>query len=111
MQEGAEIVRRVWRAAQLRRLPLWIVGALPWLVIRSGPGLIAWSAFCAWDWAVLRRRVAIEWTSWIDGAVPEMEDSSALLADAPTPIARLQQRLSRAGAQRAAAAGAALHAW
>ncbi len=92
MQEGAEIVRRVWRAAQLRRLPLWIVGALPWLVIRSGPGLIAWSAFCAWDWAVLRRRVAIEWTSWIDGAVPEMEDSSALLADAPTPIARLQQR-------------------
>ena len=35
MQEGAEIVRRVWRAAQLRRLPLWIVGALPWLIIRS----------------------------------------------------------------------------
>jgi len=92
MQEGAEIVRRVWRAAQLRRLPLWIVGALPWLLIRSGPGLIAWSAFCAWDWAVLRRRVAIEWTSWVDGAVPEMEDSSALLADAPTPVARLQQR-------------------
>jgi len=92
MQEGAEIVRRVWRAAQLRRLPLWIVGALPWLVVRSGPGLIAWSAFCAWDWAVLRRRVAIEWTSWVDGAVPEMEDSSALLADAPTPVAQLQQR-------------------
>ncbi|MCD2516916.1 DUF4175 domain-containing protein [Massilia sp. G4R7] len=92
MQEGAEIVRRVWRAAQLRRLPLWIVGALPWLVIRSGPGLVAWSAFCAWDWAVLRRRVAIEWTSWVDGAVPEMEDSSALLAHAPTPVAQLQQR-------------------
>lgn len=92
MQEGAEIVRRVWRAAQLRRLPLWIAGALPWLVIRSGPGLIAWSAFCAWDWAVLRRRVAIEWTSWIDGAVPEMEDSSALLTHAATPVAQLQQR-------------------
>ncbi|MEW6762031.1 MAG: DUF4175 family protein [Pseudomonadota bacterium] len=92
MQEGAEIVRRVWRAAQLRRLPLWIVGALPWLLIRSAPGLIAWSAFCAWDWAVLRRRVAIEWSSWIDGAVPEMEDSSALLEHAPTPVALLQRK-------------------
>jgi len=92
MQEGAEIVRRVWRAAQLRRLPLWIVGALPWLLIRSAPGLIAWSAFCAWDWAVLRRRVAIEWTSWLDAAVPEMEDSSALLEHAPTPVAQLQRK-------------------
>ena len=92
MQEGAEIVRRVWRAAQLRRLPLWVLGALPWLAIRSAPGLIAWSAFCAWDWAVLRRRVNVEWTAWIDGAVPEMEDSSALLVHAPTPVARLQRR-------------------
>jgi len=92
MQAGAEIARRVWRAARLRRLPLWIAGALPWLVIRSAPGLIAWSAFCAWDWALLRRRVAIEWSAWLDGAVPEMEDSSALLAHAPTPVAQLQQR-------------------
>ena len=57
MREGAEIVRRVWRAAQLRRLPLWIAGALPWLFIRSAPGLIAWSMWCSWDWAILRRRV------------------------------------------------------
>jgi len=92
MQEGAEIVRRVWRAAQLRRLPLWIVGALPWLFIRSAPGLIAWGAFCAWDWAVLRRRVNLEWTAWLDGALPEMEDSSALLSHAPTPVAQLQRR-------------------
>ena len=92
MQDGAEIVKRVWRAAQLRRLPLWIAGALPWLAIRSGPGLIAWSMWCAWDWAILRRRVAIEWTSWLDGAVPEMEDSSALLEHAPTPVAQLQRR-------------------
>lgn len=92
MQEGADIVRRVWRAAQLRRLPLWIAGALPWLLIRSAPGLIAWTMWCAWDWAILRRRVAFEWTAWLDGAVPEMEDSSALLEHAATPVAQLQRR-------------------
>lgn len=92
MQDGAEIVKRVWRAAQLRRLPLWIAGALPWLLIRSAPGLIAWTMWCAWDWAILRRRVGVEWTSWLDGAVPEMEDSSALLEHAPTPVAQLQRR-------------------
>lgn len=92
MQDGAEIVRRVWRAAQLRRLPMWIAGALPWLLIRSAPGLIAWAMLCAWDWAVLRRRVGVEWTSWLDGAVPEMEDSSALIEHAPTPVAQLQRR-------------------
>lgn len=92
MQDGAEITRRVWRAAQLRRLPLWIAGALPWLIIRSAPGLIAWTMWCAWDWAILRRRVGVEWTSWLDGAVPEMEDSSALIEHAPTPMAQLQRR-------------------
>jgi len=30
---SVEITKRVWRAAQLRRLPLWIGGALPWLAI------------------------------------------------------------------------------
>jgi len=92
MQEGAEIVRRVWRAAQLRRLPLWVGGALPWLAVPSGPGLLAWAGWCAWDWAKLRRRVSHEWSAWLDGAVPEMEDSSALLVHAETPVARLQRR-------------------
>ena len=92
MQEGAEIIRRVWRAAQLRRLPLWIAGALPWLFIRSAPGLIAWIAWCSWDWAILRRQVGYAWVGWLDGAVPEMEDSSALLEHAATPVAQLQRR-------------------
>ncbi len=92
MQEGAEIVRRVWRAAQLRRLPLWAGGALPWLAVPSGPGLLAWAGWCAWDWAKLRRRVNHEWSAWLDGAVPEMEDSSALLVHAETPVARLQRQ-------------------
>ncbi|OON59957.1 hypothetical protein B0920_22050 [Massilia sp. KIM] len=92
MQEGAEIVRRVWRAAQLRRLPLWLGGALPWLAVPSGPGLLAWAGWCAWDWAKLRRQVGFGWSAWLDGALPEMEDSSALLVRAETPVAQLQQR-------------------
>lgn len=92
MQEGAEVSLRVWRAAQLRRLPLWIAGALPWLAIPSGPGLLAWFGWCAWDWAKLRRRVGHEWSAWLDGAVPDMEDSSALLEHAGSPVARLQRQ-------------------
>lgn len=92
MHGGVEITKRVWRAAQLRRLPLWIIGALPWLAIPSGPGLLAWAGWCALDWLKLRRRVTFEWTAWLDGAVPEMEDSAALLEQADSPIARLQQQ-------------------
>lgn len=92
MHGGVEITKRVWRAAQLRRLPLWIGGALPWLAIPSGPGLLAWAGWCALDWVKLRRRVTFEWTAWLDGAVPEMEDSAALLEAADSPIARLQQQ-------------------
>ncbi|WP_020653597.1 DUF4175 family protein [Massilia niastensis] len=92
MQESAEIVTRVWRAAQLRRMPLWVGGALPWLAIPSGPGLLAWAGWCAWDWARLRRQVALDWPGWLDGAVPEMEDSSALLAYAESPVAQLQRQ-------------------
>ncbi len=92
MHGGVEITKRVWRAAQLRRLPLWIGGALPWLAIPSGPGLLAWAGWCALDWVKLRRRVTFEWTAWLDGAVPEMEDSAALLEQADSPIARLQQQ-------------------
>jgi hypothetical protein len=92
MQDGVEIVRRVWRAAVLRRLPLWIAGVLPWLALPSGPGLLAWLGWCAWDWANLRRRVAHEWPAWLDGAVPQLEDSSLLLVEAHTPVARLQRQ-------------------
>ena len=96
MSGAADLARSLhitlWRAALLRRAGLWFVGALPWLLLRSGPGLLAWSAFCAWDGLHLQRRVAHGWTHWIDGAVPEMEDSAALLAQEPeTPVARLQR--------------------
>jgi hypothetical protein len=92
MSGAADLAHRLWRAALLRRAGLWVLGVVPWLLLRSGPGLLAWSAFCAWDGLHLQRRVAHGWTHWIDGAVPEMEDSAALMAQEPeTPVAGLQR--------------------
>ncbi|MET0983485.1 MAG: hypothetical protein ABWY02_15375 [Telluria sp.] len=92
MYGDADIVRRLWRAALLRRMPLWVLGTLPWLTLRLLPGLLAWAAWCMWDAARLRQQVARGWTSWLDAAVPGMEDSSALLVEADTPLAELQRR-------------------
>ncbi|MGX4643886.1 DUF4175 family protein [Massilia sp. SYSU DXS3249] len=95
MHGDADITRRLWRAALLRRLPLWVLGTLPWLSLRLLPGLLAWVAFCMWDGARLRQQVARGWAGWLDAAVPELEDSSALLAEplveADTPLAKLQR--------------------
>ena len=91
MHADADIAGRIWRAALLRRLPLWVLGALPWLSLRLLPGLLAWVAWCMWDGARLRQRVSHGWVSWLDADVPELEDSSALLVDADTPLARLQR--------------------
>jgi hypothetical protein len=92
MSAGADIFARLWRTALLRRAGLWLAGALPWLLLRSGPGLLAWSAFCAWDALRLQRRVVHGWTAWLDGALPEMEDSAALLVAAESPLAQLQRQ-------------------
>lgn len=104
MSAGADIFIRLWRAALLRRAGLWAAGTVPWLLLRSGPGLLAWSAFCAWDGLRLKQRVEREWSAWLDGAVPEMEDSSGLLVHAESPVAQLQQRrlLERVNASLAA---------
>ncbi|WP_296942894.1 DUF4175 family protein [uncultured Massilia sp.] len=88
----ARVAERLWRAALLRRAGMWTAGALPWLALRSGPGLLAWTAFCAWDGLRLQRRVAQGWTGWLDAAVPEMEDSAPLLVQATTPLAQLQRQ-------------------
>jgi hypothetical protein len=100
MSAGADIFQRLWRTALLRRAGLWLAGAGPWLMLRSGPGLLAWSAFCAWDAMRLQRQVAHGWTAWLDGALPEMEDSAALLVAAESPLAQLQRQrlLARIGA-------------
>jgi hypothetical protein len=92
MSAGVDIFNRLWRSALLRRAGLWLTGTVPWLLLRSGPGLLAWSAFCAWDALRLQRRVAHGWTAWLDGALPEMEDSAALLLAAESPVAQLQRQ-------------------
>jgi hypothetical protein len=92
MHGDADILRRLWRAALLRRLPLWVLGTLPWLALRLLPGLLAWVAWCMWDAARLRGRVVHGWTGWLDAAVPSLEDSSALLVAAETPLAQLQRQ-------------------
>jgi hypothetical protein len=92
MSADADLARRLWRAALLRRGGMWVLGSLPWLALRSGPGLLAWTAFCAWDGLRLQRRVLLGWTAWIDGAVPEMEDSAKLLVEAESPLAQLQRQ-------------------
>ena len=92
MHGDADILRRLWRMALLRRLPLWVLGTLPWLALRLLPGLLAWVAWCMWDAARLRQRVVHGWTGWLDAAVPGMEDSSALFVAAETPLAQLQRR-------------------
>jgi hypothetical protein len=104
MHGGADIVKRVWHAAVLKRSFIWAAGALPWLALRSWPGLLAWAACCAWDGMRLRRRVANEWARWLDDAVPELEDSSALLAQASTPLAKLQRERLLARLQESLAA-------
>jgi hypothetical protein len=92
MHGDADILRRLWRAALLRRLPLWVLGTLPWLTLRLLPGLLAWVAWCLWDGARLRQKLAHGWTGWLDAAVPSLEDSSALLVEADTPLAQMQRR-------------------
>lgn len=92
MQAGADIASSVWRAAWRRRLPLWVGAVLPWCLMRSPIGITAALALVAFDGWRLHRRVLSNWPRWLDGAIPELEDSSALLAHAPTAIARLQRQ-------------------
>jgi hypothetical protein len=101
MHAGADIAARLWRAAWRRRTPLWLGALLPWCLLLSAPGIAAALALVLWDGVRLHRRVSKNWTHWMDGAVPDLEDSTALLAHAPSPIGQLQrERLLR----RAAAA-------
>jgi hypothetical protein len=91
MPAAADLSKRLWHAALLRRAPAWIAGALPWCALPSIPGLLAWAGLVAVDAVRLRRRAGRDWARWLDDAVPELEDSSALLASAATPVARLQR--------------------
>lgn len=100
MQAGADIADALWRAACRRRIPLWLGAVLPWCVLRSPLGIAAALAWVAWDGMRLYRRVTANWSRWLDGAVPGLEDSSALLAHAPSAVGQLQRQrlLARAAA-------------
>lgn len=91
MHSGADITGRLLRAAVLRRVPLWIAVVLPWAVLLPAVGMAVPLLWAAWDFRQLRSRVNREWQSWLDGSVPALEDSSALLAHAETPVAKLQR--------------------
>jgi len=83
---------RLLRAALWQRAPWWLATLLPWLLLRSGPGLALCAAGLALEAWQLRHRVAKNCLRWLDAAAPALEDSSACLVDARSPLARLQQR-------------------
>jgi hypothetical protein len=91
MRGAADIVRRLRLAAWLRRLPLWFAAALPWMFMRHPAGLAACLLLVLCDIALVARHIEARWSRMLDGAVPELEDSSALLDAADTPLARLQR--------------------
>lgn len=94
--------RRLWAAVLRRRLPQWLAALAPLAlaaILLPAARAIALAAIAIWvvwlavDIYRLRRRLADQWPSWLNAAIPALEDSSMLLAaDAKTPIARLQQQ-------------------
>ncbi|SDH59834.1 MULTISPECIES: DUF4175 family protein [unclassified Duganella] len=93
---------RLWSAILRRRAPQWLAALLPLLIAAVAwpaartPALIAIATWAAWtiaDALRWRHRIAEQWPSWLNAAIPQLEDSSTLLAaEAHTPIARLQQQ-------------------
>ncbi|HEY0064499.1 MAG TPA: DUF4175 family protein [Telluria sp.] len=92
MQNGADITRRLLHRALRRKGPFWIALLLPWVLVASIIGAVLVLAWICWDFLRLRARVDSDWPRWLDGAIPALEDSSALLAHAATPVGRLQQQ-------------------
>jgi hypothetical protein len=91
MQADADIIRRLLVAAAKRRAPLWLAVVLPWCLLLSMAGILVTVAWVIWDCLRLRGRIASGWPRWLDAAVSALEDSSALLVRAETPMAQLQR--------------------
>jgi hypothetical protein len=92
MRDDADLPGMMLRAAVWRRAPLWLGAALPWCLLPSLPGLLVWALWAGFDFYRLRVRVERDWARWLDAALPELEDSAALLEEARTPVAKLQRR-------------------
>jgi hypothetical protein len=102
--------RRLWTAIWRRRAPQWLAVLAPlaiaaWLLTNDhhtaaattvtavAVAIAIWGICAIIDAYRWRQRVATSWISWLNAAIPSLEDSSELLAaDATTPIARLQQQ-------------------
>jgi hypothetical protein len=100
--ETKHLRSRLWSAVLRRRAPQWLAAVAP-LVIAAAllpvarpivlTAVALWAIWLAADIYRWRRRVDAEWTSWLNAAIPALEDSSMLLAaDANTSIAKLQQQ-------------------
>lgn len=95
---------RLWTAIVRRRAPQWLAVLMPLLLAAIAlpaartPALAAIAIWAVWLTADImrwRQRVDSQWPSWLNAAIPQLEDSSTLLAaEAKTAIAKLQhQRL------------------
>ena len=92
MQNGADITGRLLACALRRRAPLWLAALLPWALLLFIPGIVLALAWSVWDYRRLKASIKRDWTRWLDGSVPALEDSSGLLVHAASPIAQLQGR-------------------
>jgi len=102
----ASVRQRILHALIRRRAASWLLPLLPAAALAvSGSVAVPLSpaapiglaaAAILWagiDFAIWRKRIAAKLTSWLNDAVPELEDSSAMLA-APgsTPLGELQRK-------------------
>ncbi|NYE64011.1 hypothetical protein FHW58_005245 [Duganella sp. 1224] len=100
--EPDHLRRRLWTAICRRRAPLWLAALVPlalamWLLPNArtftAAAIAIWAISAAADAYRWRQRIASQWPSWLNTAVPALEDSSDLLArEVTTSIARLQQQ-------------------
>lgn len=94
MAASADLTGRLWHAALLRRMPAWVLGAIPWLAVRPVVAL-AWLAWVLADGWRLRARLTRQAHAWLNEAIPALEDSAALLATTAaspaTPLAQMQR--------------------
>lgn len=91
----------LWAAVLRRRAPQWLAALAPLVTAilmlpaahLAAAAMLPWAVWLFADLYRWRRRINREWTSWLNAAIPALEDSSTLLAaDATTPIAKLQQQ-------------------
>jgi hypothetical protein len=100
--ETDHLCSRLWNAVLRRRVPQWLAALAPLAIAAIAlptarpfalAAMLPWAIWLAADIHQWRKRINEQWTSWLNAAIPALEDSSTLLAtDAQSPIAKLQQQ-------------------